>query len=199
MYKTKCPHGQEVHVGLPIEEDSAFRKECEKCMLKDVYKKLKETSISESRLIKDSGESLQRGQIWYLSGRNPDIPSYLVCIHKIWREYVDIEVLFRWTELAGPADLKLPHHFLGSRAVFSFEISATIQKNELDTCIGRLSEDSLTYIAKAQKDLENDLNKPPFSWGNEYIDEYDHRYQYHEKIIENIEKMQQAILKEVWE
>ncbi len=165
-----------------------------------IKESLRNTQKSESTLIKSNDSSIETGQIWSVKNKNKNINTYLFCITEVLDENkINVNAVFRWTELAGPDDLKLPANFIGSRAVYSFKISATIAKNELDHCIGKLAEESLTYITNAKNDLEQNLNRPPFNWGKGYLDEYDVRYKYHENIIEDIETMQSTLLSEIFE
>ena len=165
-----------------------------------IKESLRNTQKSESTLIKSNDSSIETGQIWSVKNKNKNINTYLFCITEVLDDNkINVNAIFRWTELAGSDDLKLPANFIGSRAVYSFEISATVAINELDTCIGKFSDDSLAYIANAEKDFYKSLNRPPFNWGGAYIDEYDVRYKYHKDIIENIEKMQSKLYPDIFE
>ncbi len=166
----------------------------------NIIRQLNKISPEKSSIIKDDGAELKKNQIWTVKNQNPKINTYLFHITEIINnDLVNVNSMFRWTELSGSEDLKLPKSFLGTRAVFSFEITATIAMNELDECIGRLNNDAEEYINNAEKDLLAGLNRPPYNWGKSYLDEYDVRYQYHEKIIEDIEKMQSKIMPNVFE
>jgi hypothetical protein len=165
-----------------------------------IINKLNDISLSPSSLVEDNGNAIKEQQIWTLKNTNPDIATYLCYISEIIGEdRININSIFRWTELAGPEDLKLPHEFIGSRAVFSFELAATINIDKLDRCIGRLDNKAIKYINNAKKDLDLAHNRPPFSWGRAYLDEYDVRYKYHELIIADIEKMQSEIITNIFE
>jgi len=122
---------------------------------------------------------MEVGEIWRVRNKNKDINSYIFCITDILdTNHVTVNVMFRWTELAGPSDVKLPHSFIGSRVVFSFELECTIHVRHLDKLLYKLDSEQLDYINKTT------------NVGPEYLDEYDVRYKYHEKIIEDMEGMQ---------
>jgi len=134
-------------------------------------------------------KTISAGQLWCLKEKTEDIQSYFVLIKDVKGGKAAVNVMFRWTELAGPEDLKLPKAFINSRAVYSFELSAIIADKYLSKCIGTIDDKSLAFIANAKKDLDKKLDRPPFNWGKGYLDEYDVRYKYHNDIKRDIERM----------
>ena len=157
-------------------------------IFKETRERLKNVIPMKPTLIPDNGETLKPHQIWSVK------KGYLFYINEVLDDdMVNINVLFHWSELAGPSDLKLPIKFMASRAVLSFELEATVLTKELDECIGRFDEEAIELINIAREELELPLSERKLYWGRTYLDKIDHIYKYHSKIVKELEGMQSKL------
>lgn len=162
---------------------------------------LKERPISPSAIKPDEGQKFCTGQIWETDAKNAEFP-FVMILDKIEKNIsYNVAPFFRWTEKAGPEDLFVPRHFAGTPMILSFELEFSISKDYLKECKGILGDKELNFLLTARSALENeDLTKlKQYTWGWNYLDEYDNRYQYHEELAAEIEMLQGDLVNAIFQ
>jgi len=126
------------------------------------------------------------GAIWETSSGDDEFP-FVMVLEKSGLEAYSVAPIFRWTESAGPEDLFLPRHFMGTYMVVSFELEFSLNACALKDYKGTLKPEQFEYILRARSALKENVPTAGFTWGFPYLDEYDIRRDYHERLRKEIE------------
>jgi hypothetical protein len=166
--------------------------------LKYINKILKNMPESKSHIKKNEFLKYNPGSIWETTSENKEFP-FVMILEQIDTDTFNAAPIFRWTESAGPEDLFLPSNFTGTPMILSLELEFSIHKTNLDLYKGTLESDQLEYIIQAKNELENENSDESenFTWGFQYLNKYDARYNYHEKLTAEIEKLQNSLKDEL--
>jgi hypothetical protein len=154
---------------------------------------------SKSHIKKNEFLKYNPGSIWETTSENKAFP-FVMILEQIDTDTFNAAPIFRWTESAGPEDLFLPSNFTGTPMILSFELEFSIHKTNLDLYKGTLKSEQFDYIKQAKNELENENSDKSgnFTWGFQYLNKYDARYNYHEKLTAEIEKLQNSLKDELF-
>lgn len=160
-------------------------------ILENINALLKERAVVQNAFKQDNGEQCLPGQVWEMNTEAEEL-SFVMILEEIEKDKsFNVAPIFRWTEKAGPEDLFIPRNFFGTPMIISFELEFPISIESLKTCKGILESKELDYILSARKSLKNnEIDNETYTWGWQYLDKYDKRYQYHEALNGEIEELQ---------
>lgn len=136
------------------------------------------------------------GQVWSVTTKGEEPTWLLVVVENLFGGFANLCPMFLWTELSGPDDVIVPSRVMGTELVVSLGLEATLGRDTLGECHGRIPPVPLQYILEAR------LAKGGKKWtayrrGMGYLDEYDRRLAYNNTISERLEVMQAGILDKI--
>ncbi len=147
----------------------------------------------------DSGQELKAGQIWSVANLEEDAPAWcFLLLEDIKGGLWNAVPVFRWGELAGPEDVRVPARLAGADMIVSFEVEATIDRSMLSTCHGRLPEAAMAYVSNAADARLDEDARIGYAWGPDCLGDWEPRAKYHKAIAAKIEDLQTTVRESVW-
>lgn len=149
----------------------------------------------------DTGEALAPGQLWSLAGEpaarlanGVPAPSFLLLLTEdVGEGLFNAVPVFRWGELGGPACVYLPEALFGVGLVANLSLEATVDRNMLAECRGRLPEMAVEYVLEALAVRQNPAARLAFTWGPGYLGTEDFRQSYAQSIARCLETLQSSV------